>query len=80
MAVQSLTSLPDIVRFVRFVLRGNEVRKVTINHSPTSLEIEEVSFRLRELIYKVTINSCFRENLVQIYFYFMKRGVFFLCR
>ena len=49
--------------------------------TPTSLEIEEVSFRLRlrlvlrgnegylrhELIYKV-INSCFRENLVQIYF------------
>ena len=60
--------------------------------TPTSLEIEKVSFRLRlrlvlrgnhylprELIYKV-INSCFRENLVQIYFYFMKRGVFFLCR
>ena len=46
---------------------------------PTSLEIEEVSFRLhfvirgnegylqRELRYKV-INPCFRETLVQIYF------------
>ena len=47
--------------------------------TPTSLEIEEVSIRLRfvlrgnegylrrELRYNV-INSCFRENLVQIYF------------
>ena len=44
---------------------------------PTSLEIEEDCLRFilrgnegylrRELIYKV-INSCFRENLVQIYF------------
>ena len=30
--VRSLKKLADIVRFVRFVLRGNEVRKVTINH------------------------------------------------
>ena len=44
----------DFLRFVRFVLRGNEVRKVTINHilrasNAYSLEIEKdfVRFVLR---------------------------------